>query len=316
MAGGGGAPQPDPKSGEAALKSAEVGERYLGWMMDNSEQPRAWATEDRARWGEVFRPLEDRLVDTAANWDTPLRRMDRANAAEADVATGMAAARGATARTLAAQGVMPGSGRAAGAADTLTLQEGLARAGARNIAARQVEAEGEAKMGAAVNLGRGMAINPATSLQMASGMVAQGNQGAMTGYNQQASLLGRQHDQQMQAWQADQASSGALWGGIGQLAGLAFFSSKEAKTDKRPPSRSMLGAVRKMPVQEWNYKKGMGDDARHVGPYAEDFQRATGKGDGRTIPVVDAVGAVMGAVQELDKKVAGLARRMPRQQAA
>lgn len=58
-----------------------------------------------------------------------------------------------------------------------------------------------------------------------------------------------------------------------------------------------------MPVEQWKYKDGMGDGGEHIGPYAEDFQAATGKGDGATIPVVDAIGVTMKAVQELNQKV-------------
>lgn len=67
-----------------------------------------------------------------------------------------------------------------------------------------------------------------------------------------------------------------------------------------------------MPVEEWRYKPdapmGDGGAAKHVGPMAQDFQKATGKGDGTTINVVDAIGTTLGAVQELDAKVDKLAR--------
>ena len=67
-----------------------------------------------------------------------------------------------------------------------------------------------------------------------------------------------------------------------------------------------------MPVDEWQYKRGVADGGkqRHVGPYAEDFKRETGKGDGKTIPVVDAIGTTMGAVKELSAKVDRLDKRV------
>lgn len=58
-----------------------------------------------------------------------------------------------------------------------------------------------------------------------------------------------------------------------------------------------------MPVEEWTYKQGVADEGRHIGPYAEDFQAATGKGDGKTINLMDAVGVNMKATQELSQKV-------------
>ncbi|MFG1201754.1 tail fiber domain-containing protein [Xanthobacter aminoxidans] len=98
-------------------------------------------------------------------------------------------------------------------------------------------------------------------------------------------------------------------GAIGTGAGL-IFSDENAKENKEPATGT-LEAVRSMPVQERDYKPGMGDGGRHIGTYAQHFEAATGKGDGRSIPVIDAIGVTMGAVKELDAKVEKLARGMP-----
>ncbi|MEW6125024.1 MAG: hypothetical protein AB1698_20660 [Pseudomonadota bacterium] len=66
--------------------------------------------------------------------------------------------------------------------------------------------------------------------------------------------------------------------------------------------------MRGMPVEEWTYKEGAGDGGRHIGTYAQDFRRETGKGDGKSIPVIDAIGVTMGAVKELDAKFEQIAR--------
>ena len=81
-----------------------------------------------------------------------------------------------------------------------------------------------------------------------------------------------------------------------------MLSSKELKEGKKPAKNS-LAAVRKMPVEEWSHKKGVADDGRHVGPYAEDFAEATGMGDGKTIDAISLMGVTLGAVKELDAKV-------------
>lgn len=41
--GGSSAPRPDPNIGIAALKSAELGEKMLGWMKDQSDVTNQWA---------------------------------------------------------------------------------------------------------------------------------------------------------------------------------------------------------------------------------------------------------------------------------
>ncbi|MGL4859833.1 MAG: tail fiber domain-containing protein [Enterobacteriaceae bacterium] len=89
----------------------------------------------------------------------------------------------------------------------------------------------------------------------------------------------------------------------GGAALFAAFSSKKLKEDKKPVQGSALKAIRRLPVESWKYRDGIADGKRHIGPYAEDFQKVTGRGDGTTIPVVDAIGLTMKAIQELDKRV-------------
>lgn len=313
MAGGGGrAPAPDPNIGIAALRTAQVGERYLDFMRSQSDIANAWAAEDRDRYQTVFQPMEDQLIADAQTWNSAGRRTQRASQAEADVVLGMDVARQTDERRQRSMGVSPDSGRSAALGRSTALREGLGRAGARNTAQRQVEAEGQARQAAAVNLGRGLAVNPGTSLGLASNTASSGFQGAMSGYQAQGQLLAQDHQARLNTWQANQQSQGQLWGGLGQIAGLALgptiFSSKKLKKDRRTPEDGeMLQQVRDMPVEEWTYREGVADGGRHIGPYAEDFTDATGRGDGRTIHLGDAMGVTMGAVQELDRKVTALA---------
>ena len=287
----------DPRVGEAALRNAELGEDYLAWMQDQASVSNGWAEEDRSRYQTVFEPLQDQFIEEAQDYDTPERRAARAREAGGDVRKNAAMARDANSRAMARMGVDPRSGRAKEINSAASLREGLAVAGASNSTRRQVEAEGRNLRAQAVNLGSGFAVNPATSLGMASGAVSSGFNGAMQGNNQMAAILNQQQQQR-------NASSNSLWGRIGGLAGmgLSILSSKEVKEDKQPV-RGVLDALNEIPVEEWSYKEGVADEGRHIGPYAEDFHAATGKGDGRSIPVADAIGVTMGAVQELSQKV-------------
>ena len=115
--------------------------------------------------------------------------------------------------------------------------------------------------------------------------------------------LNRECTEYRQAQQQANASSAS---GIGSIVGLglSMFSSKKLKENKKPVKEGAgIAALRKMPVEEWDYKKGVADESRHIGPYAEDMQKATGRGDGKTIAVQDAIGVTMKAVQDLDAKV-------------
>lgn len=300
---GGSAPSPDPAVGEAALRSAELGEDYLAWMKEQSAIANDWAAEDRSRYKSVYEPLQDQFIQEAQDYDSVERQSQRAREAVADVASQAALADDARKRDLARMGVDPRSGRAAASRRSTDLRVGLAKAGSANGARRQVEAEGRSLRASSVNMGSGFAVNPATSLQIANGAAASGFQGAMGGQAQKGSLLNTQYQQQLQQWSANSASASSMMSGIGSVAGMAVaLSSKDAKKDKKP-ARGVLDAVKRMPVEEWTYKEGQGDSGRHIGPYAEDFQAATGKGDGKTIPIVDAIGVTMGAVQELAEKV-------------
>jgi hypothetical protein len=307
--GGSSAPDPDPRMGEAALLSAQTGKDLLAMMQQQADVSNQWAEDDRARSKEVFQPLEDQYIEKAQQGPDYSGVEGDVRRSVADVAMQFDGAQGQAERRSAAMGVNPASGRSMSMRRSAELNEAAAKAGAGNTTRLQsragAEAESEGRMANVLNMGRSMAVNPATSLGMATGAMQAGGNGAMRGFNQQASILGQQHGQQMQTWQANQNSMMSTLGGIGQLvgAGASLVSSKDKKEDKSQPSRSMLDAARKMPVEEWTYKKGVADEGRHVGPYAQDFQKATGKGDGQTIPVQDMMGVTLGAIQELAAKV-------------
>ncbi|MBP0484677.1 tail fiber domain-containing protein [Sagittula salina] len=308
MGGKSSAPKPDPNIGIAAMKSAQTGEDFLAWMKDQSAISNQWASEDRARYKSVFEPQQDAYI-ARANAGPDYGKVDAdVRRATADVGMQFDAMNDQNERQMASMGVNPASGRFASATRSSALAEAAAKTGAANTTrlASRTAAEGkaDAMQANAINLGSGLAVNPATSLGLANGAASSGFSGAMSGYGQQGSLLTSQHNSEMRAWQADQDARASTMSGVGSVVGLgiSMLSSKEAKTDKKP-ARGVLETLKSMPVEDWRYKPGQGDGGRHVGPYAEDFHAATGKGDGKTIPVVDAIGVTMGAVQELAKKV-------------
>lgn len=304
------APTTISPSDRLAMQANEYGAQAVQFARDQAAISNRWARQDRRRYNEVFRPVEDQFVADSMNYDTRARRQSEMNRAGAAAQRGLAAARGTMRREQAAMGVNPTSGRARGIDRTMALQGGLATVGARNAARDAVRLEGRNRMAQAVNLGKGFQVNPATSLGMGTAAGMGGYGAGMQGVGLQSNIQGQQFDQNMRQQELNAQNQGAMWGGIGSLlgTGLSLFSSKDMKTNKRP-ARGALRAVERMPVEEWDYKEGQGDGGRHVGPYAEDFKAATGKGDGKTIPIVDAIGTTMGAVQELSAKVDKLEAR-------
>lgn len=353
------APAPDPNIGLAANKQAELGEDWLEFAREQfsvanerqqgtdaltkqvieqqlatQDQANRWAREDRARYEDKFRPIEDQFIEDATSWDSAERQAKLAGEARATVQQNAAQQRQAGQRNLAAMGVDPRSGRFAGIDRSAETATALGAAGAENRARDVSRTQGMALRADAANMGRGLPSQAAgaAGLGLSAGgaalggnasanaqfmgntqLMGQGFQGAMSGYGNQANTLNAQYGNQLNAWgmqtQADASSFGGLMSGLGTLAGFAMFSSKKAKENKEPvPEGKSLDAIKNMPIEKWDYKAGMGDGGTHVGTYAEDFKAQTGKGNGKSIPIIDAIGVTMGAIKDLDRKVDKIAR--------
>ncbi|QCP84323.1 tail fiber domain-containing protein [Cereibacter sphaeroides] len=308
--GGGSAPKPDPQIGKAALETAETGRRYLAWMQDQAKVTNEWAAEDRDRQQSVFVPLEDQYIAEAKAYDSPERRQAAVAQAVADVRQQSALARGQQQRQLSAMGVNPSSGRFASEARKTATSEALAAAGASNTARRQVEATAEGKMANAINLGKGLAVNPATSMQISNGAASSGFQGAMQGTQAQGSMLNQQYQNQLSAYNAQQQSAAGFGQAIGMLGGAWLMSSSEEVKENKRPVHGVLDAVKELRVEKWQYKPGEGDGGEHIGPYAEEFTAKTGLGNGKEISIIDALGINMGATKELAGQVEELAAKV------
>lgn len=287
-----------------------------------------WAREDRARFKSVFEPLQDKFIEKANNWDSAERQAQVAGEAKADVANAFAQQEQARQREMASMGVNPTSGRYDASARATDTAAALAGAGAQNNARNQLRKEAMALQGDAINLGQGLGTSAANSLGLSTSagtnavsnsvasqqprtaaisQMGQGYQGAIQGYAGMGNTLNQMTSLNQSAYKSDQAGLSSLASGIGGIAGL-MWSDEDSKEDKRP-AKGVLEALKEMPVEAWRYKEGSeGDDGgeQHVGTYAQDFKKATGLGDGKSINVIDAIGVTMGAVKELAEKVDGL----------
>lgn len=296
-------------------------------------QANQWAQEDRNRYTSVFQPLQDKFIEKANNWDSADNQAKAAVEAKADVTNSISAQNQQRERAMAAKGVRPDSGAWAGVDRAAGTEGALAEAGAQNVARNNLRQQAVSLQADAINMGNGLpaSATSALGLGVSAGTSANSNNLATqsswlnnqsimnTGYSGAASanssagnmwgnIYGNATSQAN--YQAQQSASGtsALLGGLGSLAGLGlgiYKSDEDAKEDKREV-KGILDALKKMPVEAWKYKEGEGDGGEHVGTYAQDFQKATGLGDGKNINIVDAIGVTMGAVKELAEKVEGL----------
>lgn len=320
---------------DVAQQTAKAG---LESLTTNTALAKEYADYNRS----VFRPLEQGIVKSAEEYDTPEKRNAAAAAALADVNMGAAGAQEANARRLAANGVNPGSAKSIAAMDN-TVGLATAGAGAAYKARKGVELTGNAMKMDAASLGRGLASNQATSAQIAltAGNSAtsnamtvptMNNQGAITtgqGYN--AALNGSQIAGNLygQAAQIEGQESG-VWGALGSAAGglasnpsLFAASDVSMKKDIEPMADDeALAATNATPVSKWKYDPakmaaqgipmGPEDQGEQIGPMAQDVNATMGgaASDGKKLNMVTMNGINMKAVQAVDKKVEALAKEV------
>lgn len=313
------------QSMQRQAKIDDLNSSVINQELSNQATAQQWATEAHNRQKSVFEPLQDEFIAKAKNWDSAGKQAEAASAAAADVTNAVTMQRAESNRQQAAMGVNPTSGRYAGVDRAAGTEAALATAGAQNNARTTLKNQAMALQGSAINMGNGLAANASQDLGLsnssggaasatamtggqlansATSIMGQGYSGAMRGYSNQANILNQQFNQQMQSYNASNAQTSGIMSGLGSIAGLFMLSDEDAKEDKKEV-KGVLDALKEMPVEAWKYKDGTGQDPNqeHVGTYAQDFQKATGLGDGKTINVVDALGVTMGAVKELAEKV-------------
>lgn len=302
-----------------------------------ADQQLKWAQQDRDRYNNVFVPAQDKFVNTAMNYDTPEKQEEAAAEASADVQNSAAKAQEAQARNAASMGVNPASGRYAGIDQNTVMNTALANAGAQNQARQLVRDKALGLQYQAANMGNmlpqqsnqtmglglgagsdaiGLAQRNQQLFNGSTGIVNSGYAGAMSGYQGMSNSLNNLYGNQLSAWQAQNQQNaqkasglGSFLGGVAGIASSFLPSDKNLKTNKRRlRAGAGLEAVNSMPIDTWEYKPGVADEGEHIGTYAQDFKKATGKGDGKTIPVVDAVGISMKAIQDLSKEVKNIER--------
>lgn len=120
-------------------------------------------------------------------------------------------------------------------------------------------------------------------------------------------------------YESDRQNRSNMWGTIGSLAGSFLLCDRNLKEVLVPADpEAALEAALQIPVSFFLYTDegaelmGYGLEHRptHMGPMAQDFHEATGLGDGHQIPMVDAVGLLLGALQGAVAKMDRMAGRI------
>jgi hypothetical protein len=201
------------------------------------------AREDRQRYEDVFRPIEDNLVTEFQNYDTPERRMEERGRAMADVTSTFDASRRNALQRLESYGVDPSQTRNFALDIGVRTQQAQAQAAAANSADRRVDDTGRALRADAINIGRGLPSQVASSYgqSVAAGQAGVGGANATTGtsagalqsglgfsgqalqgYGQGANIMSQGYQNQMQQYGAQANNAANLAGGLGGIAGMAM----------------------------------------------------------------------------------------------
>lgn len=317
---------------------ADIAQAEAEIMRTNQQRAEDYAQYER----DTFRPMEKELIGKAKAYNEDAMRERMAQQSAADTNAAFDGAKQQALRNLARYGINPNSGRFAALNAQIGTQQAGALAAGQNQARMQAEGLGYARMQDAVALGKGLAPNAST----AYGIALQGGDSAAktsqaganymgNAYNQASNQLGnatqsfgtagniygQEFNARMQGYNAQQQANAQSSAGFGQLLGTGIgvaaklgafggFSMKEVKENKKKiPEGKALKGIKNLDVEEWNYKKGIEDEGRHIGPYADDFKREFGIGDGIGIKHQDAMGVMMKAIQDLDAKVQRLGNR-------
>ena len=218
-------------------------ERVLGVQLPQMEAAFENAQKDRARYENVFQPIEDNLIKEFESFDSPERREEEAAQRQVDANTQFEAQRRNATRELEDFGVDVSQTRHQALDLGLRTQQAAASALAANQGRKYVEETGRALRGEAINIGRGMPAQVAQSQgivnQTAGGAMGNanstfGNSSAMyqgaygagglsqSGYSGAGNTMNSNYQNQMAQYNANTAAAGAPWNAIGGLAGAAL----------------------------------------------------------------------------------------------
>lgn len=322
------------QAGKAEQRQALFDPKFLEIINQQLESSRSNDARSAQQWQQytnLFMPAEQRLADTAANYDTPGRRAAAASEAVAGVDAQFQRGRDAQNRDLGRAGVSLTSGRALTLDSAQRFAQAKAAAGADRQARNQVEATGMSLTDNVAKFGRGL---PSTGLEAArlalgGSQAAGGSLGqqqstynaslvpSMQGYNNASGstqAAGMQFGNIAQTALAQQQMDNAGMAGLGQLAGT-LGSAMIYKSD--PKSKTVHGKVNESKAREsiesdkvydWTYKDGEGDGGRHIGRMAgsNDVDTPSGK----AIDVASEFGLHRAAISDISKDVKAIKKSL------
>lgn len=146
-----------------AKEAQEKSNAYADKQLEMQDYQFNQGKEQDAYNKATFRPVEQKMVDEAQNYDSPERQQEMAAEARADVMDAASRQQQASERNMASMGVNPLSGRFAGVSRATDTATALAAAGAQNKARNDVRQMGIMLRKDAANYSKGIASTAAQS---------------------------------------------------------------------------------------------------------------------------------------------------------
>jgi len=294
------------------------------------------------RFKNQFQPVQDQMVNDAMTVDSAANQEKAAATAGAQVKSSFANVQDQNARKLASMGINPNSGRSVDAMNATSMAQAAQEAGTMNNARDIVKDRGIAMRNNVAQFGQGVANQSMAlgdqAVRTGNSAVGVGNVGfdnslkntnvmnggfnaAAGGNKTGADILNQDYANKMRGYEAEQAGKAGTAGAIGSIIGsigaasiLKPPSSKKLKEGKKPVNDAeTLKKLKETPVGNWKYKKGVADEGRHTGAYAEDMQKNFGNDaapGGKAIDIISAIGINMSAIKGVAKQVDKLAMKV------
>lgn len=225
----------------AREEASRIANEASGVQMDMMRQQMNFAQQSRDDYDQLYRPLEQKIVKEADEYDTPERRAAESAKAVASVEQQLNLQRDATMREQERAGVNPASMRTAGMQASMDLNAAKLKAGAGTQAGQQVEAQGYARRMDAANLGRNIASSQGTQAALATSMGTQSAATATQGLNN----LTSGNANLSQAYGTAINGMGAAGNTFGSLAGrgAAAQAAKDKNTQEGVAAAASIAAM-------------------------------------------------------------------------
>ena len=217
--GGSSPPAPDPGIAKAAQEQADTGQQALDFMKQQAAQETALQQQYNQQWTDTVQPMMTQYDNTAMNYASADNQAKVAATAGAAVQSGAAAAQGTLARNEAALGINPASGAAVAAGTNATMNAGIAQAGAENNARTATQQEGLTLMQNGIAQGNTLIDAGQSALSGATNAGEGGFSAAQTGLAGQVNSLNTSYQEQLSNYNAQQAQTNGLMGGLGAIVG-------------------------------------------------------------------------------------------------